>query len=69
MYLLKVTIDGFNSQTIMVGDVGKALYLNWRETGKNEDFELLASTIEDDVREQLDFYIEDITEQMVSKHV
>jgi hypothetical protein len=51
----------------MVGENAKALYLKWQETGKDEDFELLASTIEDDVREQLDFWIEDITERIVSK--
>jgi hypothetical protein len=51
----------------MVGENAKALYLKWRETGKDEDFELLASTIEGDVREQFEFWIEDISAQNVSK--
>jgi hypothetical protein len=67
MFFLNVELDVSRHQTIMVGENAKALYLKWQETGKDEDFELLASTIEDDVREQLDFWIEDITERIVSK--
>jgi hypothetical protein len=67
MFILSVELETSYRQTVMVGENAKALYLKWQETGKDEDFELLASTIEDDVREQLDFWIEDITERIVSK--
>jgi hypothetical protein len=67
MFFLNVELDVSRHQTIMVGENAKALYLKWQETGNDEDFELLASTIEDDVREQLEFWIENMSAQNVSK--
>jgi hypothetical protein len=67
MFLVDVELDVSRFQVIGVSDNAMKLYLKWQETGNDEDFELLVDTIEDAVRDQLEFWIEDITARIVSK--
>lgn len=69
MNIFDVTLDVSSHQTVFVSDQSKSLFLKWKESGDDEDFEAVAMSIEDDVKEQIEFWIENIriVEQGVSK--
>ena len=54
---------------IRLDRTGERLWLNWQESDSDEDFEELAEWIREDVASHIEFEIESISEQIVSKHV
>ncbi len=61
---LDVEIHTYRYQSVLVHRDSESYrkFLHWKETNLDSDFEDLAECIEDEVRSDLDFFIENIKE-------
>lgn len=59
MKAMRFELDVYRRQTVLLTDEQYSLWQKWNESQKDSDWETFVESVQEDVAEQMEFYIED----------